>query len=149
MARLNGRQPVFDLLRDGTHPNAAPAQVIGVEPPATMREMAASRCAAQIAARRVELRDGSAEHTRCAEGIIDVATSVNNVMLGDHPAGFAELRRALRPGGRLVITVHRHVLGAPAEQLRAEASTAGFTNLTLTVRERRFRSPAVELLAVP
>jgi hypothetical protein len=51
-----------------THPNAAPAQVISAEPPATMREMAASRCAAQIAARRVELRDGSAEHTRCAEG---------------------------------------------------------------------------------
>jgi hypothetical protein len=47
----------------------------------------------------------------------------------------------------LVITVHQHVLGVPAERLRAEASAAGFTGVTLSVRERRLTSPAIELLA--
>lgn len=121
--------------------------VVGVDPSATMRELAASRCAAWIAAGRVELREGGAEQTGCADGAMDAVVSVNNVMLWDHPLGFAELHRVLRPGGRLVITVHRHVLGVPAEQLRAEASAAGFTNLTLSVRARPLNSPAVELIA--
>lgn len=121
--------------------------VVGVDPSATMREMAAARCAPQITAGQLELRDGTAEHTGCAEASIDAVISVNNVMLWDRPAGFAELHRVLRPGGRLVITVHRHVLGIPPDQLHAEASAAGFVNLTFTLRDRRLNSPAVELLA--
>jgi len=125
----------------------APGGHVGVEPSATMREMAAARCASEIAAGRVELRDGTAEHTGCADDTVDAVISVNNVMLWDRPAGFAELHRVLRPAGRLVLTAHRHVLGAPPEQLRTEASAAGFTDLALTVRARRLNSPAVELLA--
>jgi arsenite methyltransferase len=85
--------------------------VAGVDPSETMREMAARRCV--IDSGLVELREGSAERTGCAQATIDAAISVNNVMLWDRPAGFAELHRGLRPGGRLVITVHRHVLDVP------------------------------------
>jgi hypothetical protein len=49
------------------------------------------------------------------------------------------------PGGRLVIFVHRHVLPVTAAQLSAEAAEAGFTELTVSERDRRFNSPAVEL----
>jgi ubiquinone/menaquinone biosynthesis C-methylase UbiE len=126
---------------------APDGHVVGVDPSATMRTMAADRCAAQIAAGLVELRDGGAEHTGCGEAVMDAVISVNNVMLWDRPAGFAELHRVLRSGGRLVIIVHRHVLGISPQQLQAEARAAGFVELSLSLRERRFNSPAVELLA--
>jgi arsenite methyltransferase len=132
------------LAADAVHPGG---NVIAVDPSATMRDMATARCAEHISAGRVELRDGSAEETGCADSGMDAAISVNNVMLWNRPAGFAELHRVLRPGGRLVITVHRHVLGVAPDQLHAEATAAGFTNLTLSLRERRLNSPAVELLA--
>jgi arsenite methyltransferase len=117
--------------------------VLGVDPSDAMRAMATARC------RRfnVDLRAGSAERTGCADGSVDVAISVNNVMLWDRRAGFVELRRVLKPGGRLVITVHRHVLDVEPERLREEAEQAGFSTVRLTTRERRHNSPVVELVA--
>ncbi len=121
--------------------------VVGVNPSATMRDMAAARCAALIRDGRIEVRDGTAEATGCPDGSIDVAISVNNVMLWDRPIGFAELFRVLRPGGLLVLSVHRHVLDVDPNQLVDDAQTAGFTDVKLSLRARRFNSPAVELVA--
>lgn len=106
--------------------------VIGVEPSGVMRQAAAQRCAAEIAAGLVVLREGSAERTGCPDASIDVATSVNNVMLWEPSAGFAEVHRVLRPGGCLVITAHRMVLGRPAEEFVAEAVAAGFDDARIT-----------------
>lgn len=121
--------------------------VVGVDPSATMRDMATARCAALIRGGRVEVRDGTAEATGCPDGSVDVAISVNNVMLWDRPIGFAELFRVLRPGGLLVLSVHRHVLDVDPNQLVDDAQAAGFTHVKLSLRARRFNSPAVELLA--
>jgi predicted methyltransferase len=85
----------------------------------------------------------------------DVATGVATAITapstrsrrGRGAAGFAELFRVLRPGGLLVLTVHRHVLGCAAEQLRTDATAAGFDDLELVERPRRWISPAVELTA--
>ena len=121
--------------------------VIGVEPSEQMRGMAQARCATEIIDRVVALRAGGAEDTGCADGSIDVALSVNNVMMWDRPRGFAELHRVLRPGGRLLISVHRHVLGVSADDLRKDAVAAGFERVEVDLRHRRFNSPAVELTA--
>jgi arsenite methyltransferase len=102
--------------------------VVGVEPSKIMRDMAAARCETEIKAGIVELRASTADQTGCADNSMDAAISVN-----------------LRPGGRLVIFVHRHVLPVTAAELSAEAAAAGFTDLAVSERDRRFNSPAVEL----
>ncbi len=122
-------------------------QVTGVDPSPLMRELAAVRCAEQIVAGVIELREGTAEDTGCPDASVDAVLSVNNVMLWDRPAGFAELARVLRPDGRLVLTVHRHVLDVPADRLVADATAAGFIDPQTSLRPRKRNSPAVELLA--
>lgn len=97
--------------------------------------------------RAVESSDGTAEKTSCTDQSMDVAISVNNVMLWDRVPGFTEILRVLRPGGVLVLTVHRHVLPDPVDNLRTHAVAAGFVDATLTERPRRWNSPAVELIA--
>jgi SAM-dependent methyltransferase len=90
---------------------------------------------------------GNAEQERWAVQHADAVISVNNVMLWDRATGLAEVRHVLRPGGQLVITVHRHVLDFGSEQLRHDAQAAGFIDISLNERKRRLNSPAVELLA--
>ncbi|SKK92278.1 methylase involved in ubiquinone/menaquinone biosynthesis [Mycobacteroides abscessus subsp. massiliense] len=121
--------------------------VIGLDPSATMRDMATKRCASLIRAGSVEIREGSAEEIGCTDSSQDVAISVNNVMLWDRPAGFAELIRVLRPAGRLLVSVHRHVLDVDPDRLVDDARSAGFADVQLSLRTRRFNSPAVELRA--
>jgi ubiquinone/menaquinone biosynthesis C-methylase UbiE len=73
---------------------------------------------------------------------------VNNVMLWDLDAGLAELRRVLKPGGRLVIAAHRHVLTQSFVELARSIESAGFEIRRLDSRKRRANSDAVELVAV-
>lgn len=67
-------------------------------------------------------------------------------MLWDRRTAFPELGRALTPGGRLVITVHRRVLDVPPGELEEAARAAGFAELRVSLRTRRRNGPAVELL---
>jgi ubiquinone/menaquinone biosynthesis C-methylase UbiE len=126
---------------------APSGHVIGVEPSAVMRKMAANRAATEIEQGLVEIRAGTAEATGCANASVDAAMSVNNIMLWNLPLGLAELARVLRPRARLVVSVHRHVLHVAPEKLRDQMAKAGFTDVALSLRKRRFSSPAVELLA--
>ncbi|MCW3845266.1 methyltransferase domain-containing protein [Micromonospora yasonensis] len=122
-------------------------RVVGVDPSATMRQLATARCSDAIAAGVVEIHDGTADRTGCADTSMDAMVSVNNVMLWDRQAGLAEAFRVLRPGGRLVITVHRHVLDTSPEQLANDVTAVGFADVSLQVRPRRMNSPAIELVA--
>ena len=127
-------------------------RVVGVEPSATMRAQAASRCAELVQTGRVELRDAHVARTGAADGSVDVVVSVNNVMFWpDRDAAFAELHRVLRPGGRLVIATHERGLrltGIGLDQLRAEVERAGFADLTITTEDHGgVNGVGVELVA--
>lgn len=128
-------------------------RVVGVEPSATMRAQAATRCAALVQAKRIEIRDGQVAGTGAADASVDVVISVNNVMFWpDRDAAFAELHRVLRPGGRMVIATHERglrLVGIGLDQLRAEAERAGFTDLTITTEDHGgIDGVGVELVAV-
>jgi SAM-dependent methyltransferase len=84
---------------------AGAGQVCGVDPSETMVEMARKRLRRQTST--ADIRVGTAERTGFGDESFDLAVSVNNVpMWSSLAAGFQELRRVLKPGGRLVIGWH-------------------------------------------
>ncbi|MBP2181515.1 class I SAM-dependent methyltransferase [Amycolatopsis magusensis] len=108
-------------------------RVIGVDPSAEMLELCAERCEGTA---NVELHLGSAAETGLEDASADVVISVNNVQLWpDRAAGFAEVRRVLRPGGKLVLSAHEKWLPVSRHELAAEVTAAGFTDLQTWVWE--------------
>lgn len=82
-------------------------RICGVDPSPQMREAAARRYRAELAAGRIDLRLGTAEYTGFADAEFDRVVSVNNVAIWpDLAAGLRELHRVTRTGGRLLIAWH-------------------------------------------
>ncbi|HEY2723919.1 MAG TPA: methyltransferase domain-containing protein [Pseudonocardiaceae bacterium] len=121
--------------------------VLGIDPSAVMRDMATARCASLVAQGVVELAAGTAERTGRDRASVDAVISVNNIMLWDRPAGFAELARVLRPGGRLVVTVHKQVFDVAPQALAEEARAAGFAEVCAQYRPRQRGELKLELFA--
>jgi SAM-dependent methyltransferase len=88
------------------------------------------RCADLIRKDAVRLTHGDAENTGQADASMDVVLSVNNVQIWpDRAAGFAELGRVLRPGGRLLISAHAKWLPGGLAALAAAVEVAGFHDI--------------------
>src|SRR5262249_5378637 len=78
------------------------SHVAGVDPSCMMLRQAEQRNAAAIRGGRVTLRRGLADHLPFADAGFDAALAVNSMQLWpDAAAGLRELRRVLRPGGRV------------------------------------------------
>jgi SAM-dependent methyltransferase len=120
-------------------------RAVGVDPSPDMLALSHQRCG-----KLAELRRGSAEETGEADESVDVVLSVNNVMLwDDRDAGFAELFRVLRPGGRLLLSAHEKWLPVSRHVLADEAAAAGFADLqTWTWDPPGFTALAAQLRAV-
>ncbi|MEJ3655480.1 class I SAM-dependent methyltransferase [Actinomycetes bacterium KLBMP 9759] len=134
LVRLAELGPDDDVLVVGPGPGigleaaaATAGHVVGVDPSDAMVAACRRRCAASIDGGVVEVRLGDAAHTGQGDASVDVVLSVNNVMLWpDRKAGFTELHRVLRPGGRMLVSVHEKWLPGGLSGLAAAVAEAGF-----------------------
>jgi SAM-dependent methyltransferase len=121
--------------------------VIGVDPSTEMRALAIRTHSGAIAAGRLDVRAGDAGATALPDAAVDIAVGVNNVAIWpDLDAGVAELRRVLRPGGRLVLSWHggerpsrpTRGLVLPEERLQRieDALRAHFPDVRRTLTQR-------------
>lgn len=117
------------------------AKQVGVDHSAVAIEQA--RVLAERLGRAADFRVGEFAATGLADGSVDGIVCIDSIQFADPPeAAFAELRRILVPGGRVVLTCWEQ-RGEPATeryarlarlQLAAELDRAGFDDVTVVER---------------
>ncbi len=108
---------------------AREGRVVGVDPSETMLEMARRRNRAQIEAGRVELCLGNADRLPFDDATFDKAITMNSLHLWPDPvAGLMEIRRVLRPGGRIAVAITRFSYASP-DKFGQLLSDSGFTEV--------------------
>jgi ubiquinone/menaquinone biosynthesis C-methylase UbiE len=139
------------------------ATAVGVDPSSQMRRLATWRTPASLRD-AIRVTDGTAERLPLEGGEATVAWAVASFHHWTDPAaGLAELRRVLRPGGRLLIAErlarpggwfqHHALSWEQGQDLVAQAERAGFTDVAalrpslgrrqlLVVRGRRPADPS-------
>ncbi|MFB9909258.1 class I SAM-dependent methyltransferase [Allokutzneria oryzae] len=122
---------------------------IGVDPSPDALRLCAASCPDLVDSGRVRLRTGTAARTGLSNASVDAVLSTDTVHLwSDIATGFAELHRVLRPGGVLLLSVRRSLLGCKPLDLRLIARRAGFTEVIMRLGPPRLFSAApFELLA--
>ncbi len=106
------------------------AHVIGLDPSRVMLDACRRRCADLVEQGRVHLVEGAAAATGQPSCSVDVVIAVNNVQIWpDQQAGLHELRRVLRPGGRLLLSAHQKWLSGGLPALASTVESAGFTQI--------------------
>lgn len=121
-------------------PRVAEGFVAGVDASAAMLAQARQRNAAAVRAGRVELCCGPNAPLPYPEARFDKAFTVNSTQFWpDLPAGLRELRRVLKPGGRVIVTYQppygtAEEARALGQQLAARLPEAGFREVRLETR---------------
>lgn len=111
---------------------ATGARLVGVDIAATAVDAARERARAMNVEGRAQFRQGTFEDTALVTGSLDALMSVDALLFApDKQAAFAEFRRLLPPGGRLVFTswdYHRQPVGRPpqVDDHRPLLASAGF-----------------------
>jgi ubiquinone/menaquinone biosynthesis C-methylase UbiE len=111
--------------------------VVGVDHSEVMVRQARKRNAAAVRGGRVDLRLASAEHLPGFDAPFDKILAVNSLMFWDDPVErLEELRRLLRPGGRLAIAFQPRGPGSTdetaaqaGEDIAKQFGAAGFTDV--------------------
>jgi ubiquinone/menaquinone biosynthesis C-methylase UbiE len=117
----------------------------GVDASAVMVRQAAQRNAAAIRAGRVHLACAAMpDPLPFADATFDLVYSINSYQFWpDAGAALAELRRVLKPGGRLAIAVQPMQRGATAETTRQTGESLGEALLHAGFREVRIELHAL------
>jgi ubiquinone/menaquinone biosynthesis C-methylase UbiE len=98
------------------------ARVVGVDPSDEMIAQAAARNRASVRSGGVEIRAGTAHQLPFSEASFDAAMSINSLQVWpDAHAGLCEIRRVLKPSGRIALgfTSAAGPVSDPAASLRA------------------------------
>ncbi|HEU0297373.1 MAG TPA: methyltransferase domain-containing protein [Anaerolineales bacterium] len=110
-------------------------RVAGVDRSETMLRMARQRNRALIEAGRIELHLGSADKLPFDDATFDKAMTINSHHIWLNPvAGLREIRRTLRPGGRIAIAITRFSYASP-ENFESLLIDAGFTDISIHTAE--------------
>jgi ubiquinone/menaquinone biosynthesis C-methylase UbiE len=122
----------------GLHLAAARAhrgRIAGVDLSETMLEMARRRNHALIEAGCIELQLGSAEDLPFDNAMFNKAMTMNSLHLWPNPvAGLREIKRILRPGGRIAVAFTRFSYTS-ADKFESQLMDAGFTDVSLHTDE--------------
>jgi ubiquinone/menaquinone biosynthesis C-methylase UbiE len=109
--------------------SASSGRVVGVDASNAMVEQATSRNAKAIEAGRVDLRKGAVEQLPFADKMFDAALAVNSMQVWpDAVAGLREIRRVMKPSGRIALAFTRHS-GQPKPGVADLLMAAGFSNV--------------------
>jgi ubiquinone/menaquinone biosynthesis C-methylase UbiE len=83
---------------------ASAGHIAGIDPSREMVEQARTRNATAVQSGRVSLRRGSVENLPFDDNSFDKALAVNSMQVWpDAVAGLTEMRRVLKPGGRIAL----------------------------------------------
>jgi ubiquinone/menaquinone biosynthesis C-methylase UbiE len=114
------------------------SRVAGVDPSREMIAQAVARNAHAVRSGRADLRCGSAEHLPFADQTFDKAMAINSMHVWpDAGAGLGELRRVLKPGGRLVLGF-TFASGQAKAGVAETLTTAGFADAHIVERPKLF-----------
>lgn len=118
--------------------SASSGRVVGVDCSTEMVEQATARNAKAIEAGRVELREGSVERLPFEDETFNRALVVNSMQVWpDVVGGLREIRRVMKPGGRVALAFTRHS-GQPTSGLTDALTAAGFSGVRVAEREDGF-----------
>jgi ubiquinone/menaquinone biosynthesis C-methylase UbiE len=119
-------------------------RVEGVDDSAEMVEQARARNLKMIETGRVGLRRGSVESLPFESDSFDKALAINSMQVWpDAVAGLREIRRVMKPGGRVALGFTRHS-GQPKEGLTEVLTAAGFASAHVVDIDRDFCALAIK-----
>jgi ubiquinone/menaquinone biosynthesis C-methylase UbiE len=117
--------------------------VAGIDPSREMVRQAQARNASAIEGGRVDLRQGGVESLPFDSDTFDKAIAINSMQVWPDPAaGLREIRRVLRPGGRIGLGFTRYS-GQPSEGLTRTLIAAGFSEAQVVRKDTDFCALAV------
>ena len=117
--------------------------VAGIDPSREMVRKARAHNASAIKGGRVDLRHGTVDSLPFDSNTFDKAVAINSMQVWPDPvAGLREIRRVMRPGGRMGLGFTRYS-GQPNEGLTETLITAGFTEGRLVRKANNFCALAV------